>query len=313
MPYTAKKYKQKITLGDDGNRLIILIAICLIFFVGLAFMKAIWFFRYNDNKELALALFNKEVLGLFTLPADTGALLQKPWSVFTHFFVHDSVWNVFANMLWLWCFGYILQDITGNKKIVAVFLYGALGGAAAFLLACNFIPSLKENIAAASLSGASAGVMAVAVATTLISPEYRIFPMLRGGIPLWALTVIYIIADLATVSISDTGLLLAHVAGGLTGFLFIWLLRQGYDGSEWVNNFFEWAGNLFNPDKPKRGSKPVKEELFYKESPGISPYKRTPHVTEQRINAILDKIGQAGYDSLTDEEKDLLKRAGQGE
>ncbi|HYM93261.1 MAG TPA: DUF6576 domain-containing protein, partial [Chitinophagaceae bacterium] len=64
---------------------------------------------------------------------------------------------------------------------------------------------------------------------------------------------------------------------------------------------------LFNPDKPARGKKPIKEELFYKTS--SRPYNKTPNITQQRIDEILDKINQKGYNFLTDEEKELLKRA----
>jgi hypothetical protein len=51
----------------------------------------------------------------------------------------------------------------------------------------------------------------------------------------------------------------------------------------------------------------MKEELFYKA--GKSPYTKTPRVTQERIDEILDKINQQGYDHLTEEEKELLKRA----
>ncbi len=310
MNYSEKQYKQKISLGQSGNALMMLIAISLIIFVILAFMKALWYFNYQD-KQVALALFNKNVLGLFALPADFNSLLSKPWTIITHMFVHDNIWKVFANMLWLWCFGYILQDLTGNRKIVPIFIYGALGGAIAFLLAYNFLPSLKIYAPYAISTGASAGIMAVAVATTIISPGYRIFPLLKGGIPLWVLTVLYIISDFATVSISDTGTLITHLAGAITGFVFILFFRRGYDWSEWMNNLYDWFNNLFNPDKPSKGKK-RKDELFYKVTSG-GPYKKTPNVTQQRIDGILDKINQQGYNSLTTEEKDLLKRAGKEE
>ena len=281
-----------------------LIAVCLVMFVGLAFLRAVWFFRFP--KELAPALFEKNVLSWFALPADGSEFLHRPWTALTYMFVHDNIWKVFANMLWLWCFGYIMQDLTGNRKIIPIFIYGGLAGALAFGLAVNFVPSLQAQLPYASLLGASSGVMAVAVATTLVSPNYKIFPMIAGGIPLWVLTALYFISDLATVSISDTANLIAHLAGALTGFLFIAFLRRGYDWSEWMSNFFDWFTNLFNPDKPKKGSN-IKEELFYK-SAG-APYKKTPHVTQQRVDEILDKIGQQGYESLSEEEKDLLKRA----
>ena len=303
MTYSEKQYKQKITLGQNGNALMMLIAICLIAFVGLAFMKAVWYFRFP--KELAPSLFEKNMLGWVTMPADSEKLLSKPWTVLTHLFVHDNVWKVFANMLWLWCFGYILQDITGNKKIAPIFIYGGLAGAIAFMLAYNFVPSLHGQLPFATAIGASAGVMAVAIATTVVSPGYKIFPMIGGGIPLWALTALYVISDMATVSISDTGNLIAHLTGAFTGFLFVVFLRRGYDWSTWMSNFFDWVNNLFNPNRPKKG-KSIKEELFYKSS---VPFNKTPNVTQQRVDDILDKINQKGYNSLTDEERELLKRA----
>ena len=310
MNYPGKKYKpagsdgSKISLGQSGNTLMLLIAICLIMFVSLAFMKAVWYFKYP--KEEALGFFTKNVMSLFVLPADANKILSRPWTVITHMFVHDNVWKVFANMLWLWCFGYIMQNSVGTKKIIPVFIYGALGGAIAFVLAYNLLPSLHSQMPYANAMGASAGVMAIAIATTMVSSGYRLFPMIGGGIPLWVLTAFYIISDLVTVSISDTGYLVAHIAGAITGFLFVILLRRGFDGGKWMNNFFDWVNNLFNPDKPKKG-KNMKEELFYRSS--VSPYTKTPNLTQQRVDEILDKINQHGYNFLTDEEKDLLKRA----
>jgi membrane associated rhomboid family serine protease len=306
MNYSEKRYKPKISLGQPGNTLMTLIAICLIMYVGLAFMKAIWYFRFS--KEEALAFFNKDVVGLFTLPADPDKLLSRPWTIITHMFVHDNFWKILSNMLWLWCFGYIMQDNTGSKRIIPVFVYGALGGAIAFILAYNLLPTLHAQMPFANAIGASAGVMAIAIATTLLAPGYRIFPMIGGGIPLWVLTAFYIISDLATVPISDTGNLIAHIAGAVTGFLFIFFLRMGFDWSKWMNNFFDWVNDLFNPDKPKKG-KNTKDELFYRSS--ATPYTKTPNLTQQRVDEILDKINQEGYDFLTEEEKELLKRAGE--
>ncbi len=305
MKLSEKRYSPKVLLGRDGNSLMTLIAIILIMFVMMAFIKAIWYFRFPPAE--APLLFSKNIMAWFVMPASFESVIQKPWTIITHMFIHDNVWKVFANMLWLWSFGYIMRELTGDRKIIPVFIYGSIAGALAFLLSYNLIGSLQELKPQSIYLGASAGVMAVAVSTTMISPGYRIFPMIGGGLPLWALTALFLITDLATISISDTGHLLAHIAGGVMGFLFIFLLRMGYDWSEWMNRFFDWAGNLFNPNKPRRGYN-IREELFYHSE--IPPYTKTPHVTQQRIDEILDKIGQFGYSQLTDEEKDLLKRAG---
>lgn len=305
MAYYEKEYKRRLLLGNGNNTLITLIALNLVIFIILAFVGAVLRLRAEDAVE-ARAYFDANVMSWFALPADVEKIASRPWTILSHMFVHDGIWHVFGNMLWLWMFGYILQDLTGDRKIFPLFFYGALFGALAFILAFNFLPALKPALHTTSAVGASAGVMGIAVATTYLSPGYRIFPMLNGGIPLWIITAIYLIIDLASIPVSNTGGHIAHLAGGLGGFLFMFSYRQGYDWGGWINSFFDWFSNLFNPDKPKKG-RVIKSELFYRS--GKQPYLKTPNVTEQRIDEILDKINQKGYSSLSEEEKDLLKRA----
>lgn len=307
MSYYEKGYKRRSLFRQDNSALITLIAINLIVFVIFAFVQAIYYLRFENGAQ-AVAEFNENVLNWLALPADLSKIATRPWTIVTHMFMHTGLWHIFGNMLWLWMFGYLLQDLTGNRKIVPVFLYGAFAGALAFVVSYNLFPALKPLVNVATALGASAGIMAIAIATTFIAPGYRIFPMLMGGIPLWVITMIYVIIDVASIPVSNTGGHIAHLAGAATGFLFMYSFRRGYDWGEWMNNFWDWFTNLFNPDKPKKG-KLIKEELFYKSS--TKPYKKTPNVTEQRVNEILEKISQKGYNSLTDEEKDLLKRASQ--
>jgi membrane associated rhomboid family serine protease len=305
MAFSERQYSQKISLGQKNNALITLVAINLVFFVIFAFIKVLYFFRYSDN-QAALAFYYENVLDWFTLPANGDKLLTRPWTIVTHMFLHDGVWHVLANMLWLGLFGFILQSLTGIRKLIPVFLYGGLAGALSFLLAFNFLPGLKSGLATSSLLGASAGVMAVAIVTTMLTPGYRIFPMIYGGIPLWVITVLFLIIDLATIPVNNAGGHIAHLAGALIGFLFMVCWRRGYDWSNWMNRAYEWFDNLFNPDIPRKGKHP-RHQLFYKSS--SSPYKKTPHITQQRIDEILDKINLKGYQSLTEEEKEMLERA----
>jgi membrane associated rhomboid family serine protease len=309
MTYHEKEYKQRLSLAQKSNALIVLISINLIIFVILAFIKAFYFMQYSDN-GLATARYEENILQWFTLPANLGQLASKPWTIITHFITHADVWHVLGNMLWLWTFGYILQDLTGNRKIFPVFIYGALAGALAFILAYNFLPALKPQLDTQVALGASAGVMGIAMAVTTLAPGFRIFPMLNGGIPVWVITVFYLIIDLATIPSRDnTGGHIAHLAGALMGFLYIYSFRKGRDWGAWMNNFYDWFNDLFNPDKPKKG-KSIKKELFYKSE--TEPYQKKPNVTQQKVDEILDKINQAGYDSLTEEEKDVLKKASRG-
>lgn len=306
MSYYRQQNRYRLTIGEEGNPLVMLIAINLIVFTLLSFIKVIYFFTEPSSSATAIDAYNRNILDWVILPASLPKLATRPWTILTHMFVHDNVWHIVANMLWLWAFGYILQDMAGKQKLIPIFLYGAFAGAVAYLLAYNLLPPLKANVEEAQALGASAGIMAIAIATTLFAPTYRVFPMINGGIPLWVITMLFVIIDLATIPYGQPGAHIAHLSGGAMGFLFVSRLRKGHDWSLWMNHFFDWVNNLFNPDKPKRG-RSIKQQLFYKSN--VQPYKKTSHLTQQRIDELLDKINQKGYQSLTDEEKELLKRA----
>ncbi len=295
-------YRKRMLLGQDGNALVQLVVINAVLFAILQFISVI----YSLN-SIPIARFETNVLHWFFLPANFDKLTSRPWTLLTYMFSDMSVWRFIGNMFWLWGFGYILQDLTGNRKLVPIYLYGGVAGAAFFVLAYTIFPGLRAGASIAHLSGANAAIMAVAISTTTVAPDYRIFPMINGGIPLWILTLAFLLVNFSSIPHGDSGLYIANLAGAGAGWFFIFALRRGYDGSLWMNRFFDWCNDLFNPDKKKKGRSP-KDEFYYKVS-GTQPFRKIPNVTQQRIDEILDKINQQGYRFLTDEEKEILKRA----
>ena len=143
-------------------------------------------------------------------------------------------------MLWLWAFGSILQDMAGNKKIIPIYLYGGVAGAIVFIATNYAIPQLRTVIDSSYFEGANASIMAVAIATTALAPDYRIFRMLNGGIPIWVLTILFVVIDFAGIGTGAPAFHLAHLAGGLAGFFFIVSLRRGHDGGAWMIKFYNW-------------------------------------------------------------------------
>jgi hypothetical protein len=93
--------------------------------------------------------------------------------------------------------------------------------------------------------------------------------------------------------------------------VFVKQSQKGIDWSTWINNFFNWVNNLFNPGK-KEWKKTARQSFYYK-TEGTQPFKKIPNITQKRVDDILDKINQRGYRSLTDEEKEILKRASEAD
>ncbi|MCW3086617.1 MAG: hypothetical protein JWQ78_3 [Sediminibacterium sp.] len=300
----AQSYKtgRKILLGQDNNALVLLFAINALVFVLLNFLKIVYYLS-----DTPLEAFYRQIVNWFTLPAGGDPFFSRPWTLFSYMFTHLSFWHLLSSALWLWCFGYILQDMAGNNKLIPVYLYGGFIAGLVFLLVNNFTPALEKNITTLQpLLGAGAAVMAVAVATTTLAPDYRVFPLIGGGIPLWVVTLIFVAIDFASLASGNPGIAAGHLAAGATGFLFIRQLRRGHDWSAWMIGLVDWVDDLFNPEK-KHGRHPKKEKHFYRTD--RKPYEKVSHVTQQRLDAILDKINQHGYQFLTEEEKEFLTRA----
>jgi membrane associated rhomboid family serine protease len=251
--------------------------------------------------------YYKNFVAWVMVPGEALKLAARPWTVFTHMFAHDGVWGLIGTLLWLWGFGYILQSLTGNRHLAPLYLYGGIAGVLAFSLSINLIPVLKSNAPSLMLEGGKASVMAIALATTVLAPGYRIFPMINGGIPLWVLTLIFVIFDYALVASSGAGIGLAHLAGAGAGFFYMSREKAGYDPGGWLHRGYNWFFSLFEPAPEAVETKRLKKEIFYKTEQ--APFVRKPNITQQRVDELLDKINQKGFQTLTEEEREYLKQA----
>lgn len=300
MSLLQQNRRQAVSLGKDGNALVLLISFNVIVYILLSFTKIVYLLNNSS-----VAVFESQVLSYLSVPAQPQFFATRPWTLLVYMFSHHKFWDILSNMFWLWALGYIFQQIAGNKKLIPLYLYGGLAGSVFFLLTVNLVPALRTNsIAIQPLVGAGPSLMALAVATTTLAPNYRVLDKIN--IPSWVVTAVFFVVNIATVEKGGYGHIAALLAGGLIGYVFIWQLEKGNDWSQWMVDLVEWTDDLFRPEK-KRIKNPPKNQLFYKSNQ--KPFERTPHVTQQRIDDLLDKIHQKGYNSLTEEEKEFLKKA----
>lgn len=298
--------KNRLTLGSTGNALVLLLMTNALLFVLLIFFKIFYFMTATTNDAATLvSTYHKELFDYFSVSANFNQFLHRPWTFISYMFTHESLLQLLSNLLWLAAFGFILQSLAANRKMIPLYLYGGVLGAIIFLACANFMPASANHIQ--FLVGATPAVIAVAAGATTLGPKYRIFPMLGGGIPLWVLFAIFMLINLSAAANAGLSLVLVYVLCALLGFFIIRSWEKGRDYCEWMYELIYRIDDIFNPDKKKRKSS-KREQLFYKAT--RKPFKKTDLITQDRVDELLDKINVKGYHSLTKEEKAYLKRAG---
>lgn len=298
MAYSDYTGKSRTNLLNTANPLVMLIILQIIFFILLNFIKSIY--TFSSLQEEA---FYRNIYDWFIMPADLMKFFQRPWTLITMQFSEVRLMIVISNLIWLWTFGFLVQDLIGNDKLFPIYIYSATAAGLVFMLSVNLI--YPGETASFFYNGPAAGIIGLAIAATTISPGYRFFPMIGGGIPLWIITIIFILLN-ASAMFSKAVLLLPTIAAALMGYFFIFLLNRGNDLGDWMNGMSKWISNLFNPGKRKVSG--PKQTVFYQQG-SKTPFNKKSIVTQQRIDALLDKINQKGYDLLTEEEKKFLREA----
>lgn len=240
------------------------------------------------------------------IPGEPLTLLTRPWTLFTSMFLHIGFWHMAINMLYLYWFGRITGDLIGDRHVLPIYILGGLVGALAYFLSYQLLGS---GIIGSYALGASAAVMALVIVAGLVAPEYNMRLLLIGNVKLKYIVLAIIFFDLIGVAnSSNTGGHIAHLGGMLMGYIYITQLRNGRDLSSW----FTAIGNKFRgiPVSAKEDKKSPIRVVHKVSTSSIRGKKKTSTLsTEEQVDIILDKIKEKGYDSLSDEEKEVLYKA----
>lgn len=235
--------------------------------------------------------------------ADVHHIMSKFWTIFTYGWVHNGFWELFSNMIWLYAFGSIVQMLVGYRQLIPLYVYSLAVGAIFYELS-QLIPGI--DLHSALYFGGIAGVISFAVAALTLSPHYRFHFTQHFSIPLVVIAIIFF-----ALAILNTGLRVPGIAlllgGAATGFSYVKLLQNGYRPGAWVYNIFDRMNDAVTPDEYAGRNKGRRRSEVLN---AVSESKQTGD--EKKIDDILDKINQKGYNSLTKEEKEILMNASKG-
>ena len=257
---------------------------------------------------LLLIGFGDSIRTWLGMPSNLSLLITRPWTVVTHAFVHGDFFHILFNMMWFYWFGKIIQEFLGSDKVIALFGMGILGGVLAFIGAYNMIPQFSQVSSIATIVGASAGVTAAVIGAAVYFPNYTMYLMFIGPVKIKYIALVSVFLSLlGTRGTINPGGEFAHLGGALMGWLYMSQLKKGSDIGGWVITSVNFIKSLFKP-QPKikvthraGNRRPSKRASKSKPSDSITP--------QSDIDAILDKISEKGYESLTKEEKQKLFNA----
>ncbi len=246
-----------------------------------------------------------QLTGWFVLPDSFAEFITQPWAFLTYSFLHFGFWHLFWNMLWLYWFGGFVLNLFAAKRFLTIYLLGAVCGGLLYVLSYNLFPVFSNE--RGYLLGASAAVTAIVVFIATYTPNtaVRIFFF---TVKLWHIGVFFVLKDLIQLPTSgNAGGLLAHLGGAIFGYVYAIQLAKGNDIGRWFENILDWFEGLFTP----RTKKPFKKVHRTTRKDSVRSNTNNEKTNNQKkVDAILDKIGKSGYDSLTKAEKDFLFKAG---
>ena len=230
------------------------------------------------------------------LSPNFNTFITRPWTLITYSFLHADFFHLLWNMILLFYSGRLMLNLFPDRIFINNYFLGAITGGIIFLLSYSLFPVFRGLYP--PMVGASAGVMAVFIFICTYTPEQDI-RVFFFNTKLKYLGLVFFSLDVIQIPYGNAGGHLAHIGGAILGFLYARQLGKGNDIGIW----FEYTWKAIFEKKtlktvyrsPKR--KPVKPQ-------------KSDENKQVKIDAILDKIGKSGYDSLSKEEKDFLFRAG---
>lgn len=268
------KDKLKYSLSVMGQLQKLIVINIIFFIIPLLLNTFLWLFELKDTS----------ILDYFVVEADIMSLIFKPWSLITYGFLHGSFSHLFWNMIMLFYFGNILVNYFGDKRLLNVFFNGILFGGIIYIISYNLFPVFTG--VSSKMIGSSAGVMAILFYITSYNPNHTI-RFFFVNIKLLYIAVFLLLMDIIQIPVENSGGHIAHLGGALIGFL----MFRSFKGIDFVD--------IYTNLSTRKNNKKIKRNKTFSGS----------NFDQKKIDSILDKISESGYESLTKEEKNYLFKA----
>ncbi len=226
--------------------------------------------------------------GTFTIPS---AIYHfHIWKFFTFQFLHDSMGHLLFNSIGLFFFGPWMEKWWGSRKFILFYLLCGCAGAMFFtvLSLLGILPHVEH----VGLIGASAGIYGIFIGVAVIAPGLRVallFPPVELSMRQLAIALLAISTGVILLGIGNNeGGEAGHLGGAILGFFLV-----------------RFPALLGGPLAMRPAANRSSQEFVSK----LRPRSAITPGEDSAVDLILDKISREGFQSLTEAEREILRKA----
>ncbi|SVB61651.1 uncharacterized protein METZ01_LOCUS214505 [marine metagenome] len=204
----------------------------------------------------------------------------KIWQLFTYLFIHGGFFHIFFNMFVLWMFGKDLENQWGTKDFLIYYFVCGMGA--------GFITVLFGINSIIPIVGASGAIYGLLVAYGFTYPNRLVY--LYGLFPLKVKHMVLglgVIAFFASMSASQSNIShITHISGMIIGLIMMYFNLSWSGLKMWYFKF-----RLKNISQQSTINNDKEKQM------------------RQKVDEILDKLNDNGWESITEKEEKYLNQA----
>ena len=200
------------------------------------------------------------------------------WQPITYMFVHGDFFHIFMNMFVLWMFGTEMESIWGGKKFLQYYLCTGIGSGLVWLM---FNYGRNYSI----LIGASGAIYGILLAYGLMFPNRKVLIYFLFPIKVkYFVAILALISFVSSIDTSGSNIShLTHLSGMIIGFVYLKFPSFKYRSSIMISN-----------------------KIVESKQRKIEKRKANTILLQKKVDRLLDKVSDGGFDSLSEDEKDQL-------
>jgi membrane associated rhomboid family serine protease len=227
---------------------------------------------FPGQLEYALGLVPSRVIGSLRI-----------WQPLTYLFLHGSFFHLLINLFTLWMFGRELEAAWGTKEFLKYYFACGIGA--------GIINTLVDPFSTLPVIGASGAIYGLLVAFAMVYPDSLIY--LYGIIPLRArsfVVLLGVIEFFSSFHASATPVArFAHLGGMAVGYAYL----KSFEFRGFMDRAFHRVLDLF---------------VVRRSRPSFTVHRPEESDLVQEVDRILEKVLAQGAESLTEREKEVMRR-----